>query len=63
MIPIIKMTPNKGAWKTKIIFSEGRKKNQYFCFILNSHFIKKNGKLNNRGSVTSDMKKSSSTIH
>lgn len=58
MIPIIKMTPNKGAWKTKTIFHEGRKKINYFCFILNSHFIKKNGKLSSIGSVTSDMKKS-----
>lgn len=56
MVHIIKITPNE-TWKNKNIIQWRKKTNQYFCIFLSSHFIKKNRKLNNIGSVKSDMEK------
>ena len=59
MIQISETTPNKGAWKTKIILNKGRKKKQCFVSSLSlTVFIKKKKKLNNIAPVKSDMKRS-----
>lgn len=57
MVHTIKITANKGVWKIQYsIFNERRKKISVFESSLNH--IKKNRKLNNTGSVKSNMKKS-----